>query len=142
MISVSMLAYGGLIASRTAAPALADALRNLEAIRRLRARRSDAVIEVHDTIQRLAVTSTGTDLDEYRDLLVQWAKLYDQVVNLGQESLRGQLDAVRARIPDAVVEDYLAARARNHQVNRLMVEWVAGSGPPTWTRSSAASASC
>ncbi|MFJ6954122.1 DUF4127 family protein [Micromonospora aurantiaca (nom. illeg.)] len=125
VISVSMLAYGGLIASRTAAPALADALRNLEAIRRLRARRSDAVIEVHDTIQRLAITSTGTDLDNYRDLVVQWAKLYDQVVNLGQESLRGQLDAVRARIPDAVVEDYLAARARNHQVNRLMVEWVA-----------------
>ncbi|GAB3377629.1 hypothetical protein GCM10027452_33520 [Micromonospora halotolerans] len=83
------------------------------------------MIEVHDTIQRLAVTSTGTELDKYRDALVSWAKLYDQVVNLGQEELRAQLDAVRAQIPDQVVEDYLAARARNHQVNRLMVEWVA-----------------
>jgi hypothetical protein len=125
VISVSMLAYGGLIASRTAAPALAAALENLEAVRTLRATRPDAVIEVHDTIQRLAVTSTGTELDKYRDLLVSWAKLYDQVMNLGQEALRGQLDAVRAQIPDQVVEDYLAARARNHQVNRLMVEWVA-----------------
>ncbi|MFG2058402.1 DUF4127 family protein [Micromonospora sp. NPDC048930] len=125
VISVSMLAYGGLIASRTAAPTLAAALANLAAIRDLRAARPGVVIEVHDTIQRLAVTSTGTDLDKYRDLLVQWAKLYDQVVNLGQEELRAQLDAVRARIPDQVVEDYLAARARNHQVNRLMVEWVA-----------------
>ncbi|MEU9740366.1 DUF4127 family protein [Micromonospora chersina] len=125
VISVSMLAYGGLIASRTAAPTLAAALDNLAAIRNLRATRPDAVIEVHDTIQRLAITSTGTDLDRYRDALVSWAKLYDQVVNLGQESLRPQLDAVRAQIPDQVVEDYLAARARNHQVNRLMVEWVA-----------------
>ncbi|MGW5673305.1 DUF4127 family protein, partial [Micromonospora sp. NPDC003776] len=125
VISVSMLAYGGLIASRTAAPPLAAALENLAAIRQLRATRPGVVIEVHDTIQRLAITSTGTDLDRYRDLLVQWAKLYDQVVNLGQEQLRAQLDAVRAQIPDQVVEDYLAARARNHQVNRLMVEWVA-----------------
>ncbi|MFG3603133.1 DUF4127 family protein [Micromonospora chersina] len=125
VISVSMLAYGGLIASRTAAPTLAAALDNLAAIRNLRATRPDAVIEVHDTIQRLAITSTGTDLDRYRDALVTWAKLYDQVVNLGQEALRPQLDAVRAQIPDQVVEDYLAARARNHQVNRLMVEWVA-----------------
>ncbi|MFG2164946.1 DUF4127 family protein [Micromonospora chersina] len=125
VISVSMLAYGGLIASRTAAPTLAAALDNLAAIRNLRATRPDAVIEVHDTIQRLAITSTGTDLDRYRDALVSWAKLYDQVVNLGQEALRAQLDAVRAQIPDQVVEDYLAARARNHQVNRLMVEWVA-----------------
>ncbi|MEU4366523.1 DUF4127 family protein [Micromonospora chersina] len=125
VISVSMLAYGGLIASRTAAPTLAAALDNLAAIRSLRVTRPDAVIEVHDTIQRLAITSTGTDLDRYRDALVSWAKLYDQVVNLGQEALRAQLDAVRAQIPDQVVEDYLAARARNHQVNRLMVEWVA-----------------
>jgi len=125
VISVSMLAYGGLIASRTAAPTLAAALENLAAIRNLRSTRPGAVIEVHDTIQRLAITSTGTELDKYRDLLVTWAKLYDQVVNLGQEELRAQLDAVRARIPDQVVEDYLAARARNHQVNRLMVEWVA-----------------
>ncbi|PWU54309.1 hypothetical protein DLJ47_14130 [Micromonospora sp. S4605] len=125
VISVSMLAYGGLIASRTAAPTLAAALANLAAIRNLRATRPGAVIEVHDTIQRLAITSTGTDLDTYRDLLVEWAKLHDQVVNLGQEELRARLDTVRAQIPDQVVEDYLAARARNHQVNRLMVEWVA-----------------
>ncbi|MGS2619439.1 DUF4127 family protein [Micromonospora sp. LZ34] len=125
VISVSMLAYGGLIASRTAAPTLVAALENLAAIRRLRVTRPGAVIEVHDTIQRLAITSTGTDLDRYRDLLVEWAKLYDQVVNLGQEELRARLDAVRAQIPDQVVEDYLAARARNHQINRLMVEWAA-----------------
>ncbi|MFF5179819.1 DUF4127 family protein [Micromonospora sp. NPDC000316] len=125
VISVSMLAYGGLIASRTAAPTLSAAMANLAAIRNLRSTRPNAVIEVHDTIQRLAITSTGTELDQYRDLLVSWAKLYDQVVNLGQEELRAQLDAVRVRIPDQVVEDYLAARARNHQVNRLMIEWVA-----------------
>jgi hypothetical protein len=125
VISVSMLAYGGLIASRTATPTLAGAQANVEAIRTLRRARPDARIEVHDTIQRLALTSTGTPLDAYIQLLVSWAQLYDRVVNLGQEQLRPQLDAARAKIPDEIVDDYLTARARNHQVNRLMIEWVA-----------------
>jgi len=125
VISVSMLAYGGLIASRTATATLEQARANVAAIRALRAAHPDAVIEVHDTIQRLALTSTGTPLDAYISLLVQWAQLYDRVVNLGQEELRPQLDAVRAQIPDEIVEDYLAARARNHEINRLMVHWVA-----------------
>ncbi|MEU6074849.1 DUF4127 family protein [Micromonospora sp. NPDC047074] len=125
VISVSMLAYGGLIASRTATPTPEQARANVAAIRALRAARPDAVIEIHDTIQRLALTSTGTPLDAYITALVNWAKLYDQVENLGQEQLRAQLDAARAGIPDEIVTDYLAARARNHEINRLMVEWVA-----------------
>lgn len=125
VISVSMLAYGGLIASRTATATIDQARSNVESIRDLRAAHPDAVIEVHDTIQRLALTSTGTPLDAYITKLSDWAKLYDQVENLGMEQLRPQLDALRASIPDTIVQEYLAARARNHEINRLMVEWVA-----------------
>ncbi|WP_255948184.1 DUF4127 family protein [Streptomyces odontomachi] len=125
VISVSMLAYGGLIASRTGTPTLESAQANVAAIRTLRAARPDAQIVVHDTIQRLAVTPGNPDNEQYRDALVEWAKLYDQVENLGQEELRPRLDEVRAGIPDAVLDDYLAARARNHEINRQMVEWVA-----------------
>lgn len=125
VISVSMLAYGGLIASRTATASIEQARSNVESIRALRSAHPGAVIEVHDTIQRLALTSTGTPLDAYITKLSDWAKLYDQVENLGMEQLRPQLDALRASIPDSIVEEYLAARARNHQINRLMIEWVA-----------------
>jgi len=125
VISVSMLAYGGLIASRTAEPTMAAARANVEAIRQLRRARPDATILVHDTIQRLALTSRDPELTTYITLIVQWAKLYDQVENLGREDLRDELDEVRAKIPDQMLEDYLAARARNHEINKLMVDWVA-----------------
>ncbi|TQM09108.1 DUF4127 family protein [Pseudonocardia kunmingensis] len=125
VISVSMLAYGGLIASRTAEPTLDAARANVEAIRALRRAKPDATILVHDMIQRLALTSKDPELSEYITLIVQWTKLYDQVENLGQEELRAQLDEVRAKIPDAMLDDYLAARGRNHEINTLMVDWVA-----------------
>ncbi|MGW3627019.1 DUF4127 family protein [Streptomyces sp. NPDC000880] len=125
VISVSMLAYGGLIASRTAEPTLESARANVESIRALRASRPTAKILVHDTIQRLALTFKDPESEGYRTLIVEWAKLYDQVENLGQEELRARLDEVRRQIPDEMLADYLAARARNHEINKLLVEWVA-----------------
>ena len=36
-----------------------------------------------------------------------------------------ELAALRAEVPTALLDDYLAGRARNHAVNRCMVEWAA-----------------
>jgi Protein of unknown function (DUF4127) len=124
VVSVSMLAYGGLIASRTTGVSTEQANQNVQAIRKLRAQRPDAPILVFDTIQRLALTGLGGDKD-YGDLVRQWAILYDQVVNLGQEQFRAQLDSVRSQIPDDVIANYLAARKRNFDINQQMVRWVA-----------------
>lgn len=125
VVSTSMLAYGGLIASRTGTPTIEGATANVQAIKRLRARNPHAPIEVFDTIQRLALSSIGGDYDKYAALVRQWAQLYDQVVNLGQEEHRAELDQVRAQIPDEVITNYLKARDRNSAINELMVRWVA-----------------
>ena len=124
VVSVSMLAYGGLIASRTATESAQQADANVQAIRTLRAERPDAPIFVFDTIQRLALTGLGGDQD-YSNLVREWAILYDRVVNLGQTQYQSQLDQVRAQIPDQVLANYLAARKRNFEINQLMVHWVA-----------------
>lgn len=125
VVSASMLAYGGLIASRTGTLPEATARENVAVLRELRNARPDVPIYVYDTIQRLAVTALGGDAERYYSLIRRWAILVDRVENLGHEELRAQLDEVRAQIPDDVIEDYLAARARNHQINRLLIEWAA-----------------
>jgi len=125
VISVSMLAYGGLIASRTGTMSEAEARQNVDVLRELRARRPDTPILAYDTIQRLAVTALGDHAAEYYELIRQWAILVDRVENLGHEEYREEMEELRARIPDAVVEGYLAARARNHAINRLLVHWAA-----------------
>jgi len=37
--------------------------------------------------------------------------------------------SLRGQIPDDVYEDYRQGRARNHAVNRTMLDWLAGGGP-------------
>jgi len=126
VVSVSMLAYGGLIASRTGVAATAEEARErVEVLRELREQNPGTPIYVYDTIQRLALSALGENAELYYTLIQQWAILTDRVENLGEEELRGELEEIRAQIPDDVLADYVAARERNHEVNRMLVEWAA-----------------
>lgn len=126
IVSVSMLAYGGLIASRTGTAATeAEARERVAVLHELRAQNPGTPIYVYDTIQRLALSALGENAELYYSLIQRWAILTDRVENLGHEELRAELDAVRAEIPDEILDDYLAARERNHQVNRLLIEMAA-----------------
>lgn len=124
VISVSMLAYGGLVASRTADQSYEDALANIKAIKRLRAKEPDKPIYVFDTIQRLAVTATDPETLKYYDQIREWAILYDEVHNLGMTEKEDRLQELEELIPEAVLQDYLDARERNHKINSLLIDWV------------------
>ncbi|MBD8063340.1 DUF4127 family protein [Oceanitalea stevensii] len=126
VVSVSMLAYGGLIASRTGVAATAEEARErVSVLQELREQNPGTPIYVYDTIQRLALSALGENAELYYTLIQQWAILTDRVENLGEEELRDDLEAIRAQIPDDVLADYVAARERNHEVNRMLVEWAA-----------------
>jgi hypothetical protein len=123
VISTSMLAYGGLIASRTGVKTLEEATADVQIIKQLKERYPGKPVYVFDTIQRLAVTAISDEYLKYYSLISEWAVLYDKVVNLGMPGIE-RLDELERLIPEAVLEDYKKARARNHTVNNLMIEWV------------------
>jgi len=126
VVSVSMLAYGGLIASRTGVAATAEEARErVSVLHELREQNPGTPIYVYDTIQRLALSALGENAELYYTLIQQWAILTDRVENLGHEELRPELEEIRAQIPDDVLADYVAARERNHEVNRMLIEWAA-----------------
>lgn len=125
VLSSSMLAYGGLIASRTGEKPLDEALEGIEVIKELRERYPDKPIYVYDTIQRLAISALSEESLIYYDQIREWAILYDRVHNLGFEEDRERLEELEALIPEEVLGDYLRARARNHEVNKQLIDWSA-----------------
>jgi hypothetical protein len=124
VISASMLAYGGLIASRTGVKSEESALADIQVIKKLKELYPDKPVYVYDTIQRLAVTAISDEYLKYYDQIRKWAILYDQVINLEMEQYRAEFEKLEAEIPESVLEDYLKARARNHSLNKLLIEWV------------------
>lgn len=123
VISTSMLAYGGLVASRTGVKSLEDSLKDIQVIKKLKELYPKKPVYVYDTIQRLAVTAISDEYAKYYSLISEWAILYDKVVNLGMAG-KERLAELESLIPAPVLEDYKKARARNHTINKLMIDWV------------------
>jgi hypothetical protein len=124
-VSLDMLCYGGLIASRAPGTELPAAVARLDALRELRHRRPDAVVFAFGTIMRLGETVTRTaDLEEHL-LLRAYSQLLDRVERLGETEARGQLEETQGRIDPGRLAEHMGVRRRNHAVNRAAVELVA-----------------
>lgn len=122
IVSLDMLAYGGLVASRTPGVPQDLALARLKALDRFAAAHPRTKIFAFGIIQRIARTATGDPgYDNTTELLAKYLKLRDQAEVQKNAVLRAQADALVARIPEKPLEDLLAARARNHAVNQASV---------------------
>ncbi|MPV35454.1 DUF4127 family protein [Georgenia subflava] len=119
VVALPMLAYGGLLNSRNSSVPQEQALANLEAVRTVKKQNPGERLYAFDTIMRL------TPEGPWRTDLRIWATLVDEVENLGQEDKRAELEAMEAKIPQEVRDDYLATRQRNHELNLEMIEWAA-----------------
>lgn len=125
IISLDMLAYGGLVASRTPAVSAADALRRLDLLREMKRQQPQLRIYAFSVIMRLTITSADAETRAAGRDIFRYAVLHDQVKRLGDATAAAELAAVEARIPRALLEPFLAARARNHAVNRAAVDLLA-----------------
>ncbi|HEY0697762.1 MAG TPA: DUF4127 family protein, partial [Micromonospora sp.] len=125
VVAAPMLAYGGLVASRTCVTTLAEAQRRLTVLDEVKRENPNKPVYAFDVIMRLTIEPTSGYPGIYSGPIRTWAILADQVENLGREDLRAEYEQVAAGIPEEIKADYRCARARNNQVNREMVHRVA-----------------
>jgi hypothetical protein len=126
VISTDMLAYGGLIASRVPGPSYADAYYRLQQLAHLRAENPRAWIGAFGTIMRLAPTGVPAGTPYFAaypawTYLQEYANLHDPP--LPSEAARAA--RLRERIGDTTLDDYLATRARDLAVDRLLLSMTA-----------------
>ena len=130
IVAIDTLAYGGLIPSRQSTSPLADVVRNLEPLRAIRAARPDLPILAFSVLMRVSRSNSAEEEKPY------WADHGQDMFRLsyledkaGREAATDlettERRALATTVPADVVADYQAGRARNHAVNRLMVEWTA-----------------
>ena len=125
IVSVDMLAYGGLVASRKTDTDLETALARLETLKKWRATRPDVPVYAFNILMRLAITMDSDAAVPHYYNVMRWARLMGEAKRFPSPQKSAELSAVRALIPDAILEQYRGARARNHSVNLRMVDWLA-----------------
>ncbi len=123
IVAVDMLAYGGLVASRTHRTPLETAQKHLEFFRWFKQKYPRVPVYAFNVIMRVAPTADVTSRP-WRDQLARWAELEDRVPKTGDEQLAAELERLKKELDPKVVNDYLAARRRNLQINLVMIELV------------------
>ncbi|MGH9767494.1 MAG: DUF4127 family protein [Blastocatellia bacterium] len=123
VVSVDMLAYGGLVASRRHGVAFDEAKKRLEFFRWFKQKNPRVPIYAFSTIMRVAPTASA-ETRGIHDKLARWAELKDRVPKTNDQSLAAELSQINEELDPKVIEDYLSARKRNLQINLAMLDLV------------------
>lgn len=121
VISVDMLAYGGLVASRVHRVPLETARRRLELVREIKLRAPQLPIYGFNVIMRLAPTADGKN-EAYREKLARWAELASE--SSRDAKAAAEVERLEREIPKEALEDYKQARRRNLEINRASIALV------------------
>ncbi|MBA2356773.1 MAG: DUF4127 family protein [Acidobacteria bacterium] len=117
IVSIDMVAYGGLVASRVHDVNRATALARIDVIREIRAARPTLPIYGFSVLMRLAPTADGRN-EAYREQLARWAELAGGSRSAAESE---ELQALVREIPPVALDDYRRARRRNRAVNLASV---------------------
>jgi hypothetical protein len=123
IVSADMIAYGGLIASRVPNVAAADALANLEMLKRIRSKKPNLPIYVFSSLMRTAPTATE-ETRSYRANLARFAELRERLDRTQDASLKFEINRLRGLIPKIEVAKYDSARERNMRIHEALIRYV------------------
>ncbi|MEP7339371.1 MAG: DUF4127 family protein, partial [Acidobacteriota bacterium] len=123
IVSVDMLAYGGLVASRANKTSLEDAKKRLEFFRWFKAKYPRVPVYAFNVIMRVAPTATAATRGIHDDL-ARWAELKDRAAKTSDGELNAELNLLQKKLNPKVIDDYLAARKRDLQINLAMLDLV------------------
>lgn len=122
IVSVDMLAYGGLVASRVYEVDVDAALARLDVLREIRRRRPDLPIYGFSVIMRLAPTADGVN-EAWRSKLSRWADISPYASE--DPAVAAEVSTLERAIPGDALTGYTAARARNLRVNQAGLDLLA-----------------
>jgi hypothetical protein len=124
IVSIQMLGYGGLIASRTTHDSAAQIIARLEVLREIKRLYPHLRIYGFDLITRISFANDNFEEPLYWDTYGIRLYMYSQLLDrqLQGEEVRAELDRLQAEIPPEHLQDFLARRLRNHTVNLAVFE--------------------
>lgn len=130
IVAVDTLGFGGLVNARRSVDTLATVLERLELLRTLKRRRPELTILAYSVLMRVNRDNHAEEEKaywaDYGSQLFRLSVLEDrQAMAVANAAEEAELAHLRNALPAAVVADYRSGRARNHAVNRAMIEWTA-----------------
>ncbi len=120
ILSLDTIAYGGLVASRRRPESFEYIKSNLEKFKMLFKEKADKVY-AFSSVMRISNNNINIEEKEY------WSKygkkIFDYSYHTSKAGKWGMESCVAKLIPDEILNDYMATRRRNFEINKLYLEW-------------------
>lgn len=130
IVALDTLGYGGLVNSRRVPESAGTVLARLNLLRRFKRERRSLSILGYSVLMRISRHNTAEEekayWESYGERIFRISYLEDRLSMLaGEPGDQDRLASLTAKVPPEILQDYLRGRARNHAINRAMVEWAA-----------------
>lgn len=119
--SVDMIAYGGLVASRTHAVPREKAMARLERLASLKRKRPRVGLFVFGATMRIAPTAVAENR-QWRDDLATLSELVGRKKHTGSKQWDQRIAQLERYVPKKARDDYWGARNRNHDVQKRAIQ--------------------
>lgn len=120
VVNTDMIAYGGLIASRTDRTSFSLAVKRIRELTRLRKKFPGLQIYGFSSVMRLAPTATK-QTKPWRNELARLVELTELAKATGDPKTKASVAALRAKVPAAEVQRYMAVRDRDHRIQQELL---------------------
>jgi hypothetical protein len=123
IVSVDMLAYGGLVASRVPHTSISAARKQLEFFQWFKKTWPKVPLYAFNVLMRVAPTASAESRN-WSDKLARWAELKDRAPKTGEAKLTEELRQLEKKLDRQRINEYLAARKRDLQIHLAMLDLV------------------
>ncbi len=125
--STDMIAYGGLIASRTNDTAEDDAIIRLRKLLEIKRRSAKTKLYLFSSTMRLAPTSTR-ETESWRMTLAKYEEAKDKATRFNDLEARATVNRLLPKVPAKALQEYERARRRDHDVQESLIRMTARAG--------------
>ena len=124
VLSVDMLIYGGLLASRREVPDIAECKRRLKVINNIKATNPTLRIYAFNVIMRTSISVLDDESRIWWEKINEYSRLTHKVELENISWDKEELAKLTVDIPKEILEGFLKTRRRNHVINNACVDLV------------------
>ncbi len=122
ILSVDGFTSGGLIQARQALFDEKTIYERFDRVFNYKKNNPKLQIIVFDTIMRTSITSYDRDTERYWGLMNQYSRLLGKIEIYNNDDDREKLNLLSKQIPQSVIDTYLTARRKKHELNQYLIE--------------------
>jgi hypothetical protein len=123
IISIDMLVYGGLIASRSDTQSERDVSRNVQALEEWLRKREILSVYAFSVIMRSMPTFTSAEVEKESSQFIRLLNRLYEISEKTPHALPTHIEQARKQMKGAISPSYFSIRQRNHRINQQALRW-------------------